>query len=298
MPQFCAQYSQAVGEPLAGTGTHKDRNLLLSWPIGQWTRTFHQARDMSEAVSERMRALNESGRRVNLIHRGAQRAGWHRAYLMPEQQAYDIPRAELDAFLAAVQAERSLDAWHSGPVSQRVVLCCTHGVKDRCCAKSGNARYKALTEAARQYAGEFEIWQSTHLGGCRLASAALVFPALHKYGRIQPEDVEPLLASERQDRPYLPCYRGAATLTPVQQVAEVEARRRLAERGVYPSRLTVLSERSLDDAHRVVDLRWETATGSEALSLTLSALAVDRFGTCADIDEGLSPDRHETWVPT
>lgn len=297
MPQFCAQYSEAVGEPLAGTGTHKQRNLLLSWPIGQWLRTFHQAKDMSAAVGERTRVLTESTRRVNLMHRADQPHDRHRAYLMPEQQAYDVPRADLDAFLAAVQDDRSLDAWHIGPAPTRLVLCCTHGVKDRCCAKFGNARYKAMTEVARQYPGEFEIWQSTHLGGCRLASSALVFPSLRKYGRIGPEDIEPLLASERLYRPYLRCYRGDGALTAAQQVAEVEARRQLAEQGIYPQRLAVLAEQGGADQTLAVTLAWHSQDAQGEHTVVVKPWVVNRFGTCADIDEGLPPDRHETWLP-
>jgi len=297
MTQFCAQYSREVEEPLAGTGAHPRTNLLLSWPIGQWTRTFHQAKNMSESVSNRVKSLIDSGRRINLIHRADQPRDRHRAYLMPEKRAYDIPHSEIDAFLTALDLGEPLDAWSTGEVSHKVVLCCTHGVKDKCCAKFGNASFKALDEAAAAYDGAFEIWQSTHLGGCRLASAALVFPDMHKYGRIDAEHVDALLASERDNQPYLPCYRGDGALPPSQQIADIEARWRLKEQGEQPRRVDVIAEhRDAEDRSRV-ELQWFTDAEQGHLTIHLEAHTSVRFGTCADIEDGEEPVAHPTWKP-
>ena len=297
MTQFCAQYSREVEEPLAGTGAHPRTNLLLSWPIGQWTRTFHQAKNMSESVSNRVKALVENGRRINLIHRSDQPRDRHRAYLMPEKCAFDIPHSQIEAFLTALDRGDSLAAWSAGDVHHKVVLCCTHGVKDKCCAKFGNASFKALDEAATAYDGAFEIWQSTHLGGCRLASAALVFPDMHKYGRIEAEHVEGLLASERENRPYLPCYRGDGALPPAQQIADIEARRQLNDRGEHPRRVEVLSEQRETDDFTRIDLQWFTDSDQGRLTVHLEAFSSVRYGTCADIDDGEEPVAHPTWKP-
>lgn len=297
MPQFCAQYSRDAGEPLAGTGVHPRTNLLLSWPIVHWVRTFHQAKNMTEGVSRRVHDLIDSGRRVNLIHRADQPKGVHRAYLMPERQAYDIPHDDLDAFLTALLKGDPLETWFAGEVRHKVVLCCTHGVKDKCCAKFGNASFKALDKAARAYDGAFEIWQSTHLGGCRLASAALVFPNLHKYGRIDAEHVEPLLASECDDQPYLPCYRGDGALSPARQIADIEARTRLARRGIRPLRTEIVSEHRDTDEDARIEVQWHSASDRGRETVLLEAMTVERYGTCLDIDEGEDPVGHPTWTP-
>lgn len=298
MPRFCAQYSRDVGEPLAGTGMHPRSNLLLSWPSVDWTRTFHQAKDMTGDESGLVTELVGSGRRVNLIHRKSQPRGWHRAFLMPENLAFDVPREELAAFLSALHAGDSLDAWLDGPVTRRVLLCCTHGVKDKCCAKFGNASYKALVSAAENMPGEFDIWQSTHLGGCRLASAALLFPAMHKYGRVEAGHAAPLLASEREDQPYLPCYRGDGALTPVQQVAEIEARGQLADEGRIPTHLEWVSEQALSDDRVSVGFAWHSDGERGEVTITLEKDSVSRFGTCADIDAGEAPAEQTVWRNT
>lgn len=72
-----------------------------------------------------------------------------------------------------------------------LVLCCTHGRHDRCCAKFGFAAYKALVAAAeRRWRDRFSVWEVTHLGGCRLAASVMLFPEMRKYGRLAPADAE------------------------------------------------------------------------------------------------------------
>lgn len=297
MTQFCAQYSQDVGEPLAGTAAHLLSNLLLSWPIGDWMRTYHQAKTMTPAVSERISALVKAGRRVNLINRADQAAEVHRAYLMPECQAFDVPRDELADFLDAVKQQSSLARWHSGAVNTRILLCCTHGVKDKCCAKFGNAGFKALDLASHAFPGEFEIWQSTHLGGCRLASSALMFPAMRKYGRIEPPKALALLQAERQDQPYLPHYRGDAALSPVQQVADIAARQQLQTLGIVPLRIELHETTAEIDGGHGFDAHWHSATGQGRVTVQLEPITSVRYGTCADIDAGEPPAAVDTWQP-
>ncbi|WP_108126181.1 sucrase ferredoxin [Saccharospirillum mangrovi] len=297
MTEFCAQYSRDVEEPLAGTAEHANQNLLLSWPIGQWTRTYHQAKTMTPEVSDAVRQLVESGRRVNLMHRADQPDGVHRAYLMPEQQAFDIPAEQLADFLAAVQQNQSLEPWSVGPVKHRVMLCCTHGVKDKCCAKFGNAGFKALDLASHAFPGEFEIWQSTHLGGCRLASSALVFPALRKYGRIEPEQALALLESERRDQPFLPSYRGDGTLGSVAQIVDIAARNQLQTDGIEPNQIEILTETPLANGQVRYQVRWQTEAAAGELRIELEPITSHRYGTCADIDDAIAPIAHATWQP-
>ncbi|WLQ16400.1 sucrase ferredoxin [Hahella aquimaris] len=293
-PKFCAQYSQSAGEPLPGTGFHPQSNLLLSWPIAGWTRTYHQAKDMSETESMLIAGLVEQGRRVNLMHRADQSKSLRRAYLMPEREAYDIPREELAAFLLALQQGRSLAAWHSGPAPTKVVLCCTHGVKDKCCAKFGVAGFKALERAAQSFPG-VEVWQSSHLGGCRFAATALVFPDLRKYGRIEPERARPLLESEMSDLPYLPCFRGNSALTPIQQIAEVEARKRLGAEGHQPTQLEIVTEQSHGEERAEIAFSWRSDTAHGRLVIHLETASFLRYDMCSDIDAGAGPTERRTW---
>lgn len=294
--QFCAVESAAQGDPLAGSGVHAERNLLLSWPRRHWGRNLRRANGMSEALLARLDALAEGGRRVNLIHRRDQPEESHRLYLMPENREFAVPRDELPAFFEAFEHDADLAAWERPAPTAPLLLCCTHGKKDKCCAKFGYAAYKALAAAVEARPDlPFEVWESTHLGGCRLAASALVFPALRKYGRIPPDDVIPLLESEAAGRPYLPCYRGDSRLSPLEQCAQVAALEWLAERGEPATALEVVGVEERTERARVT-LAWRDREGGE-LSITCETREVLRLDTCADIDDG-GPSLSRVWQAT
>lgn len=291
--QFCAHESAALGEPLAGSAAHAEHNLLLSWPRAKWRRGLRQASDMPEAVSARLEAIAESGRRVNLIHRRDWPARHHCAYLMPENRRFEIRRSELPRFLAALQEGKPFTRWEVAPPIGPVLLCCTHGKKDKCCAKFGYATYQALAERVDAGRLPFEVWESTHLGGCRLAASAVIFPALRKYGRIDVEHVLPLLECEAANRPYLPCYRGDSRLSPLQQCAQVAALKWLAARGIR-AELGVSTPPDPDATHCQMIIDWRSAEGRGRLAVECAQGTLERFDTCADLDAG-TPNSAPVW---
>ncbi|WP_136248795.1 sucrase ferredoxin [Halomonas borealis] len=299
--RFCAEDSLAIGDPLVGSAAHAERNLLISWPRPKWLRSLRQAKDMPEAVRERLGALAEAGRRVNLIHRRGEDAELHRIFLMPECREYRVPREELEAFLAAFADDAALDAWAVGKVTRPLILCCTHGKKDKCCAKFGYATYQAIAGAVARDERPFEVWESTHLGGCRLATSALVLPALRKYGRITPAEVPGLLEAEGEDRPYLPCYRGDSRLTPVEQCAQVAALEWLAARG-HHARASVEDALIDDDgdddgSRRRLPVRWQAGEQEGRLVVSCLESELIRHDTCSDADAG-PPTPSRVWRAT
>jgi len=289
---FCAEESLALGDPLVGTGSHAERNLLLSWPRARWQRSLRRASDMPEDVSTEIEAIAASGRRVNLIHRRSQDSHLHRAFLMPECLRYEVPRDDLPAFLQALQHGASLTRWQAGRVEGSLILCCTHGKKDKCCAKFGFRTFRAIAAAAQRQAHPFDVWESTHLGGCRLAASAIVFPQRHKYGRIGPDDIAPLLRAEAAGRPYLPCCRGDSRLTPVEQCAQVAALEWLQSRGLT-GEVQVEGSTTADDDHCLaVAVRWQAPPQQGRLMVTCIASELVRHDTCADYEsEGAKPAR-------
>ncbi|CBV43222.1 sucrase ferredoxin [Halomonas elongata] len=288
--RFCAVESRAIDDPLVGSGAHLERNLLLSWPRPKWQRNLRQASDMPEALLAALHALPDEGRRVNLIHRREQPERHHRVFLMPERQAFDVPREALVDFIAALRRGDDLTAWRPEPVDRSLVLCCTHGKKDKCCAKFGFATYKAMAEAVRHHDLPFDVWESTHLGGCRLAASALVLPQLRKYGRIGDDDILPLLESEARGRPYLPCYRGDSRLTPRRQCAQVAALEWLSAQGLEAD-IEVDDAEETDAPHHEVAVKWQAAHRQGWLTVTCHALELLRYDTCSDLADGPSPSR-------
>lgn len=294
--RFCARESLSLGDLLAGSAAHAERNLLLSWPRAKWRRSLRQASDMSNEVTARLDAIAEAGRRVNLIHRRDQPSERHCLYLMPENRRYELTREELPVFLAALQRKESLAHWQVTSPAGPLLLCCTHGKKDKCCAKFGYAAYKALDSAVAKHALPFDVWESTHLGGCRLAASAVVFPALRKYGRIGDEDVLPLLESEMAGRPYLPCYRGDPRLSPIQQCAQVAALEWLAARGLHGD-VSVVESSGEESSQWRLDVDWRSTNATGRLAVSCEPRMLRRYDTCADLAAG-PPAASQVWVAT
>ncbi|MFB4203988.1 hypothetical protein KBTX_03118 [wastewater metagenome] len=293
---FCAVQGRAAGDPIAGTGKHAHRNLLISWPIGKWTRSLRRASDMSEAVLDRVEAVFATGRRVNLIHRRQQSAERHRIYLMPENLAVDVDRERLPDFLDALLGDAPLEPWGAVTAPSPLILCCTHSKKDKCCAKFGSAAYRLLADAAAASGHAFEVWQSSHLGGCRLAATAMVFPSTRKYGRIGEADILPLFEAERCDRPYPPCYRGNSALTPLEQCAEVAALNWLARRDIHARVETACADPETEgEGAATVRVRWRSARAQGQVAVTCVTGTVSRFDTCADIGPD-GPTASAVWL--
>ena len=113
-------------------------------------------------------------------------------------------------------------------VDEPLFAVCTHGKRDRCCAKYGRPLYDAL----RDQADPEWVWQCTHVGGDRFAGNLVCFPEGLYFGRVGLGDVAPLLDHYLAGRIYLDCYRGRAAYSMQVQAAERAVRERTGLIGV------------------------------------------------------------------
>ncbi|WNL43177.1 sucrase ferredoxin [Halomonas sp. PAMB 3264] len=291
---FCAELSQQQHDPLAGSAAHAEHNLLISWPRAKWQRNLRHASDMADSLKTQLDEIAATGRRVNLIHRRAQDATCHQVFLMPERRRFDVARDELSHFLDRWRQAHSLARWEQAPPEADLILCCTHGKKDKCCAKYGYRTYKALAAAVLEHALPFDVWESSHLGGCRLATSLVVLPRVRKYGRLRPEQVLPFLRAEASGRRFLPGYRGDSRLTPAQQCAEVALLERLEFEAPF-SQLMLTNDQG-DEQQRT--LRWQCEQGGHTTTFEVQcqSMALLRVDTCADLDQG--PTESLVWQAT
>lgn len=119
-----------------------------------------------------------------------------------------------------------------------VVLVCTHGRHDVCCAEQGRPVAAALAASHPDL-----VWESSHVGGDRYAPTVVALPSGAYHGRVSAEVAPEVVDRLREGRLTLPHLRGRAGLRIGVQAAEHALRSHLAE-----DRL---------DALRV--LRWEPA---------------------------------------
>jgi hypothetical protein len=102
------------------------------------------------------------------------------------------------------------------PAGHPLLLVCTHGKHDRCCAKYGRPLY----DAVREQVEDGWVWQSTHVGGDRFAGNLVTLPDGAYYGRVEPAGVWGLLESTLSGEIHLPHYRGRSCHSFPVQAAE------------------------------------------------------------------------------
>jgi hypothetical protein len=259
-PMRCSALAEQLGEPLAGTVDQRRRWLLLE-DRSPWS---------TDAVAERFGAdaaatAKRHGLRLLLVRR---REGdpaddaVRRAILVDTEAAAMAVRAvrgpgDLDPLAVA---DMPLDDF-GARLADPILLVCTNGRRDACCALRG----RALTNALADEHGE-RTWECTHLGGHRLSANLVCLPHGIVYGRVAPEDGPRLAAryvAGELDPEHL---RGRSAWPAAAQVAEVELRRRLGVNGVDDLRLVAAEDNgerarvtlvAVGGEHHEIELRAE-----------------------------------------
>lgn len=234
--QLCSRLSRAADEQAVGSAAEASCWVVLEQD-GPWgARAAIESRldpDFGArmdaavtAVGGRFALMREPGAHVDR-HRGHRRlliaggpveAPWlvHGTVERPER-LLDLPVDSLgDPSPAKVLTALPDLRIATGPV----LLVCTNGKRDRCCAMVG----RPVAETAHR-ARPKQVFETTHLGGHRFATTAVMLPSGHTYARLDPQSVEQVLAEA--ERGLVPAvladeahYRGRSGLTRPQQVAE------------------------------------------------------------------------------
>lgn len=111
---------------------------------------------------------------------------------------------------------------------ERVVLVCTNGKHDPCCATEGRPVVRHLREG--RWADQ--VWECSHIGGDRFAANLVVLPDSLYFGRMAPAEAEDLLDDHADGQVALAWYRGRSTLRFAEQAAEHHLRQAHDLRGV------------------------------------------------------------------
>ncbi len=105
----------------------------------------------------------------------------------------------------------------------RDVLICTHGSRDRCCARFGNPIYhQALKIVEERSLDQVRIWQTSHIGGHRMAPTAVTFPDARYYGYLTSKSLTSILTQTGDLNWIAQQYRGCGMLPWAVQIVERE----------------------------------------------------------------------------
>ncbi len=226
----CAELSRERAEPLAATASYVEHWILLEYR-GLWPADLIGGSGLADQVKAHLRAQLAALRRSRLvfIRRPERRRRRDHALYFGRTSEHG-PRFYGVAFedyeeVRSVDFAATLSGAGNGaaaPVDHPLLVVCTHGKRDRCCATYGRPLY----EEVREQVEPDWVWQATHVGGDRFAGNLVCLPEGVYFGRVALDEVAPLLREYLAGRIYLDRYRGRSCFPFAVQAAEKAVRER------------------------------------------------------------------------
>ncbi|HEX8140977.1 MAG TPA: sucrase ferredoxin [Pyrinomonadaceae bacterium] len=218
---YCSELSRGAAEKTFGTASIGNVWLLLEYPYG-WGPEALDESSLSAPVKSylnkflktvpRARFLfikqerKESDERMAFVVRCRERSPSIAQFkLSSYEQLLDVDITTI----AAGEMPRGVS-----PSASPLYLVCTHGRRDKCCAKFGYPLYKSLRSL------NHAVWQSSHVGGDRFAANLVCFPHGLFYAHVTEEASRRVIEEYEARRVVLDKYRGRACYSYPVQAAE------------------------------------------------------------------------------
>jgi hypothetical protein len=250
----CARVSLDVGEALFGSAIGGVERWLLVEHDGAWAREALDSAELPAPLVEAVRRWQKAGpgRRVQLIRRGGGSTdvypgGARRFFLVDGREGRE---GTLAASLADAEWSRALLTFETedlaGPgeaplpwraTARPLVLVCTHGRRDVCCARLGVPIAQALSEELSEDAPDV-VWQTSHVGGHRFAANIVLLPHGYHFGRLEAPAARRIVRGYLRGRLIdLDRLRGRSSYGPEVQAAEYWFRQASGQYGVDAIRI-------------------------------------------------------------
>ncbi|MBP2352999.1 hypothetical protein JOF29_004082 [Kribbella aluminosa] len=237
---LCSTFCRVLQEPLAGTAVVAAGWVVVEQP-GPWGAkapthshldpAFGGAfDDRCKKADVRFGLIRSPGRHADAVERSHQvfvastRPG--RSWLLGGRVAdpADLSALDLDAVARGDRTAVTASLPGLTIVDNPIVLVCTNGKRDECCALLGRPLVSGLAERAPG-----RVWEANHLGGHRFAPTATYLPAGTMHGQLTVETAVEILTAADRGETVLTGLRGRSTWTKGGQVAEVAVRELIGE---------------------------------------------------------------------
>lgn len=233
---YCSDLSRDAAERSFGTASIGDVWLLVEYREG-WGAHAIEDSELSPEVKRHLNRFCKLVPRARLLfikQERLRRDALSCFVVRCRERAPSIVKFQLSNYeellkldVAAIAAG---DALAGGERTDApLYLVCTHGKRDKCCAKFGYALYKSLrTEGRAAAAAREHVWQSSHVGGDRFAANLICFPHGLFYAHVTPDAGRLIIAEYEQEegrRLVLEGYRGRTCYSYPVQAAEFFIRR-------------------------------------------------------------------------
>lgn len=251
---YCSQLSRGVEENTFGTASVGEVWLLVEYTEPWGPHALNDSRLSSEVknyLNQLIRRIPRS-RLLFIKQERRKQSSFNFFIIRARERNPFIVRFELDDYeklreryldVAAVAAGEKTEGGEI--VKEPLYLVCTHGKRDKCCAKFGFPIYKTVREAR-----DGLVWQSSHVGGDRFAANLLCFPHGLFYAHVTEESAHLVVNRYEEGQLVLEKFRGRACYPYPVQAADFFIRRETGLAGINELR-GLSSERIDDDAWRV-----------------------------------------------
>ena len=216
----CSAASRHRADPQAGTAPVASRWLLIEHP-GPWAKKPMQTPPLLGALGREVEdAAASFGGKVLLVRRPGRRDegdaqnAWYAVDTVRRTWVRGLWRTSDDLHTAAQALGSPLSA--SDEDAEPMLLVCTHGVRDACCAVRGRPIVATLARARPD-----EVWECTHLGGHRFSGTLLSLPDGTCLGRLDPDTALATVTSLREGAVDAAFLRGTSRWIPPVQAALV-----------------------------------------------------------------------------
>jgi len=228
LPAFCSLRSKEAAEETFGTASIGDAWLLLEYARPWGAKAFSESA-LPEAVKTHLSGVLKSvpRSRVLLIKRTRRVKGPLSLFVVRSgESSSSILKFEFSEYEQLLDLDLTsalAGGWPAGTTQWEspLFLVCTHGKRDKCCAKFGLPIYKTISALV----DESSVWECSHVGGDRFAANVVCFPDGIFYGHVTEENAKLIVKEYPERRIVLTNFRGRSCYSFPVQAAEFFARR-------------------------------------------------------------------------
>ena len=288
---YCSQLSRGASERAFGTASVGELWLLIEY-ARPWGAHALQDSELSAEVKNYLEQLVRRIPRARLLFikqetkRGQREHGFNFFVIRAAARNPLAVKFKLDDYeqLTNIYLDVSqLAAGEGGacggePLTEPLYLVCTHGKRDKCCAKFGYPLYKSLREEKGN-----NVWQSSHVGGDRFAANLICFPHGLFYAHMTRDEASTVTRAYEQEHIVLDKFRGRACYSYPVQAAEFFIRTEAGLTGLSDLR-HLSSERAGQRSWRIRFVSRDERQVYQALVVS-RASAFHNYITCGATEE-------------
>ena len=284
---YCSELSRTSSERAFGTASVGEVWLLVEYTQPWGTRALHDS-NLSVEVKNYLHQLVRRVPRARLLFIKQERRrerGFNFFIVRAREQDPFIQKFELDDYeqLRSIYTDVASAAEGKRPsggtaFTEPLYLVCTHGKRDKCCAKFGYPLYKSLREER-----DGLVWQSSHVGGDRFAANLICFPHALFYAHMTEDAARAAVEAYERREIVLDKFRGRACFSYPVQSAEFFIR---AEAGIADlDALRYLSRERVEEHHwRIHFITPDKKSIHEAV-VSRRTSTFHNYITCGDTEE-------------